>query len=223
MKCLGVAHCQWSFMANLWLIETQHKGIKCRLQSHVNISLPLTLGWPKVTNWVKERWVLLEDTHSHMHKQFLGNLHKMSVFSHFPNVNKNLLPLPHLLHKCPLTSVFGQPSFWRETPEYIINHSGKTSRDWGSLQSHQSEPMSVCPSSHISPGPWAKWKMGNWKMLFTRSAHWIYSSVPLCDLSSVTQVQGKGFRDRNGQLTGVSGHINEMRSVTLLLQIHRSY
>lgn len=65
--------------------------------------------------------------------------------------------------------------------------------------------------------------MGNWKMLFTRSVHWIYSYVPLCDLSSVTQVQGKGFRDRNGQLTGVSGHINEMRLVTLLLQIHRSY
>lgn len=113
MKCLGVAHCQWSFMANLWLIETQHKGIKCRLQSHVNISLPLTLGWPKVRNWVKERWVTLH-SHSHMQMQFLGDLDKMSVFSHFFNVNKNLLPLPHF-HKCPLTSVFGQPSFWRDS------------------------------------------------------------------------------------------------------------
>lgn len=73
------------------------------------------------------------------------------------------------------------------------------------------------------PRPLGQIKMGNWKMLFTRSAHWIYSYVPLCDLSSVTQVQGKGFRDRNGQLTGVSGHINEMRPVTLLLQIQRSY
>lgn len=127
MKCLGVEHRQWSFMANVWLIKTQHKGIKCKLQSHVNISLPLTLGWPEVRNWVKERWVMLEDTHSHMQMQLLGDLDKMSVFSHFFIVNKNLLHLPYLLHRCPLSFLFSASchldrDFWVHYPLTLGRH-----------------------------------------------------------------------------------------------------
>ena len=158
MKCLGVAHCQWSFMANLWLIKTQHKGIKCKLQSHVNISLPLTLGWPEVRNWVKERWVMLEDTHSHMQMQLLGDLDKMSVFSHFFFLLTRIF-YTYLIFfidvLCPFC--FLPAVIWTETSEYIIPWLWE---DIPGLRVTAESSVRICVHPPIfpqGPGPNKKW------------------------------------------------------------------
>lgn len=125
---------------------------------------PSTPDFPKV----KERWLLLEDTYPHVQTWLSDVYLSFHTFSMW-----TISFCPHLLSFISVLWLLFSAS--RPLCGRLLStsspDSGQTSRDQGSLQSHQSESMSMCPSSCTFPGPWTRSKIGNSMMVFKRSAH----------------------------------------------------
>lgn len=223
MKCLGVAHCQWSLMANLWLIETQHKGIKNADFSHMLISPPFNPGLdPRLeTGWKRD--VSTPHSHSHMQMQFLVDLDKMSVFSHFFSMWTRIF-YPYLIFIHVLWLLFSASHHFGERL-WAHHHLtlGRHPRTEGHCRFISQNLGVLCVHPAIFPRPLGQIKMGNWKMLFLPDQRTESIVINNC----VTWVQGPpspGERFQRQKWTvDRAGHINEMRPVTLLLQIQRSY
>ena len=116
------------------------------------------------------------------------------------------------------TSVFCLPTFGWDTPDHRITWPWADPRTKGHCRVIGQNSVSMCPSFQTFPGPWIKLNFGNWRMLFTREAHWVYGfmSVRLGPASQSERLQKEKWTADQSCL----GHSTQW-NLSLLFHTHR--